>query len=49
MVAYTEPQQWKKEESEMPRGEEDKIKLIDLRFERGQVVRFKKGRRQDAP
>ena len=50
MGAYTKPQQWKKEESEGLRGEEDKIKLIDLRFERGQVVGYlKEGRRQDVP
>ena len=34
MVAYTKPQQRKKEESERPRGERDQIKFIDLRFER---------------
>ena len=45
MVAYTKPQQWKKEESESLRGELDQIKFIDLRFERWQVVRFKKVRR----
>ena len=32
MVAFTMPQQWKKEESERLRGERDKIKFIDLRF-----------------
>ena len=48
MVAYTKPQQWKKEESESLREERDQIKLIDLRFERWQVVRFRKARRQDA-
>ena len=48
MVAYTKPQQWKKEESERLRGERDKIKFIDLGFERWQVVRFRKARgRQD--
>ena len=32
------------------RGEGDNIKFIDLRFERGQVVGFGKGRRgQDVP
>ena len=30
MVAYTESQQWKKEESERVRGERDQIKFIDL-------------------
>ena len=47
MVAYTKPQQWKKEESERLRGEGDKIKFIDLRFERGQVVGLGKGIRKD--
>ena len=50
MVAYTKSQQRKKEESEMLRGERDQIKVIDLRFERWQVVRFRKARRrQDVP
>ena len=40
MVAYTKPQQKKKEESERLRGERDQIKFIDLGFERWQVVRF---------
>ena len=44
------PQQRKRKESEQLRGEEDKIKFIDLRFERWQVVRFRKARgRQDVP
>ena len=44
------PQQRKEEESERLRGERDQIMLIDLEFERWQVVRFRKGRgRQDAP
>ena len=39
-----------KEENERLRGERDQIKLIDLRFERGQVVGFRKARRrQDVP
>ena len=38
MVAYTMPQQRKKEESERLRGERDQIKLIDLIFERWQVL-----------
>ena len=42
MVAYTKPQQRKKEESEKLRGERDPIKFIDLRFQRWQVVRFRK-------
>ena len=41
MVAYTKPQERKKEESERLRGEGDRIKFIDLRFERWQVVRFR--------
>ena len=42
------PQQRKKEESKKLRGEKDQIKFIDLRFERWQVVRFRKARgRQD--
>ena len=40
MVAYTKPQQRKKEETERLRGERDHIKFINLRFERWQVVRF---------
>ena len=44
MVAYTMPQQRKKEESERLRGERDQIKFIDLGFERWQVVRFRKAR-----
>ena len=34
MVAYTKPQQGKKEDCERLRGERDHIKFIDLRFER---------------
>ena len=50
MVAYTEPQQRKKEENEKLRGERDKIKFIDLGLERWQVVGFRKARRrQDVP
>ena len=50
MGAYTKSQQRKKEESERLRGERDEIKFIDLRFERWQVVRFRKSRsRQDIP
>ena len=49
-MAYTKPQQAKKEESERPRGERDHIKSIDLRFERWQVVRCRKVRgRQEVP
>ena len=33
MVAYTKPQQMKKEESKRLRGEGDQTTLIDLRFE----------------
>ena len=35
-MAYTMPQQRKKEESEQLRGERDEIKFIDLGFERWQ-------------
>ena len=49
MVAYTKPQQWKKEEIERQRGERDQINFIDLRFERWQVVGFRKARRQGVP
>ena len=38
MVAYTKPQQRKKEYSERLRGESYQIKFIDVRFERRQVV-----------
>ena len=49
-MAYAKPQQRKKEEGERLRGEGDQIKFIDLRFERWQVVRFRKARRrQDVP
>ena len=47
MVAYTKPQQRKKEESERLRGARDQINFIDPRFERWQVVRFRKARRLD--
>ena len=33
MLAYTKPQQRKKEESKKLRGERDQIKFTDLRFE----------------
>ena len=46
MVAYTKPQQRKKEESERLIGERDQIKFTDLRFERLQVGRFRKARRR---
>ena len=50
MVAYTKSQQRKKEESEQLRGERDQIKVIELRFERWQIVRSMKARRrQDVP
>ena len=50
MVALTKPQQRKTEESERLGGERDQIKLMDLKFERWQVVRFRKAiRRQDVP
>ena len=47
MVAYTKPQQRKKEESKrLRRGERDQIKFIDLGLEIWQVVRFRKARRR---
>ena len=50
MVAYTKPQQRKKEESKRLKGGRYQIKFIDLRFERWHVVRFRKARRrQDVP
>ena len=50
MVTYAKPPHMKKEESEQLRGEREKIKFIDPRFERWQVVRFRKARRrQDVP
>ena len=49
MVAYTNPQQRKIEESQRLRGERDQIKFIDLGFERWQIVRCRKARRQDVP
>ena len=49
MVAFTKPQQRNKEESERLREEKDQIKFVDLRYERWQVVRFRKARRQDVP
>ena len=45
MVAHAKPQQRKKEESEQLRGEGDQIKLSDLRFDRRQVVGFRKAKR----
>ena len=48
-MAYTMPQQRKKDESEKLRGERDTIKYIDLRFERWQVVGLRKARRQYFP
>ena len=42
MVAYTKLQKRKKEENERLRRTGDKIKFIDLRFERRQVVGFGK-------
>ena len=45
-MAYTKPQQRKKEESERQRGKGDQIKFTDLRFESWQVVRLRKARRR---
>ena len=49
MATYTKPKQRKTEKSERLRGEGDQIKVIDLRFERWQVLGFGKARRQDVP
>ena len=50
MATYTKLQPWKKEKSGRLRGEGDKIKFIDLRFERWQDEGFRKVRwRQDVP
>ena len=49
MVAFTKPQQRKKEQSEKLNRVRDQIKFIDLRFERWQVVRFRKARRHGIP
>ena len=46
MVTYTKPQNRRKEESEQLRGERDKSKFIDLRFERWQVIGLRKARRR---
>ena len=42
MVACTKPQQRTKEENARLRGERDRIKFIDLRFERWQILKFRK-------
>ena len=48
MVAYTKPQQRRKEETKGLRGERGQIKFIGLRLERRHVVRLRKARgRQD--
>ena len=50
MVAYTNPQQGKKEGSGRLGVERDKIEFIDFRFEGWQVARSRKARRrQDVP
>ena len=43
MVAYTKPQQWKKEKSKRLRRQGDQIQFIDLGL---QVVIFRKARRR---
>ena len=45
MMAYTKPQQRKEEESERLRGEGDEINYF--RFERRQVVGFRKAKQQE--
>ena len=50
MGTYIKLQRRKKGKSGRLRGEGDHIEFIDLRFERGQVVTFRKARgRQDVP
>ena len=50
MVAYEKAQQKKAEERKRLRGDRDQIKFIDLRFERGSIVRFRKAvRMQGVP
>ena len=39
MLAYTKPEQRKKEESERLRGERDKFKFVGLRFEYQNMIR----------
>ena len=41
-MAYTKPQQRKKEEGKRLGVEREQVKFIDLRFERRQVVKFRK-------
>ena len=45
MVAYTKPQQRKKEESERLRVERDQIKFVDLRMASCKIRESKKARR----
>ena len=46
MAAYTNPRtREERRKRKAKRRERDQIKLIDLRFERLQVVRFRKARR----
>ena len=50
MATYTRRQQWKKEISERLRVERYQIKVIDIRFQRWQVVGIRKARRrQEVP
>ena len=47
---YKAPTKEERRKRKAKRGERDQIKFIDLRFERWQVVRFRKGKRgQDLP
>ena len=43
---WPKPQQRRKEESEMLRGEGDQIKFVDVRFERWKIVGLMKARRR---
>ena len=48
-MTSAKPRQWKKEENERLGGDGGEIKFIHLRFERGQIVGFRKGRMQGVP
>ena len=47
MLSYTSKE--RKKESDRLTGERNKIKFIDFRCERGQILGFWKGRRQYVP
>ena len=45
-MAYTKPQQRKKEENERIKVERDQIKFIDLGFERWQVCKIQESKKK---